>query len=96
MPIVCHNCSLFAIYSNFQTHTLILEDQNIELDQVVDLVRQKEVRAPIWPEQIRVNWEQAQQQADDDLRSIHCSRAIEHEQISAMVERLRFEPVLPR
>lgn len=83
-------------YRDFYDLTLILEDQSIEIDQLVNLVRQKEVRAPIGPEQIRANWQQAQQQADDDLRSIHCSRTIEHEQISATLERLRFEPVLPR
>lgn len=82
-------------YRDFYDLYLILEAADIELDTVVDLIRQKEVRAPIRPEQIRANWEQAQQQADDDLRSIHCSRTIEREQISVMVERLRFEPVLP-
>ena len=83
-------------YRDFYDLYLILEDTTIEVDRVVDLVRQKEVRAAIGPEQIRENWQQAQQQADDDLRSIHCSRKIEHIDVSAMVERLQFEPILPR
>jgi hypothetical protein len=82
-------------YRDFYDLYLILEDADIEVDRVVNLVRQKEVRAVIGPDQIRVNWEQAQQQADDDLRSIHCSRKIEHEQISVMVSRFQFEPILP-
>jgi predicted nucleotidyltransferase component of viral defense system len=82
-------------YRDFYDLYLILEDADIELDTIVGLVRQKEVRAPIGPEQIRVNWQQAQQQADDDLRAIHCSRTIEHEKIAAMVARLQFEPITP-
>jgi predicted nucleotidyltransferase component of viral defense system len=80
-------------YRDFYDLYLILEDANIEVDRVINLVRQKEVRATIEPNQIQVNWKQAQQQADDDLRSIHCSRNIEHEKISALVSRLQFEPI---
>jgi hypothetical protein len=43
----------------------------------VDLVSQKDVRAVFGLNQIRVDWEQAQQQADGDLRSVHCTRKIE-------------------
>jgi predicted nucleotidyltransferase component of viral defense system len=83
-------------YRDFYDLYLILEAADIEVDKVVDLVRQKEVRAAIGPEQIRANWHQAQQQANDDLRSIHCSRQIGHNDVSAMVERLQFEPILPK
>ncbi|MBW7885792.1 MAG: nucleotidyl transferase AbiEii/AbiGii toxin family protein [Caldilineaceae bacterium] len=82
-------------YRDFYDLYLILEDAGIETDGAVALARQKEVRAVIGPDQIRVNWQQAQQQADDDLRAIHCSRKIEHEKISTMVSRLQFEPILP-
>src|SRR5690606_11448455 len=82
-------------YRDFYDLFLILEAADIELDSVVDLVRQKEVRAPIGPAQIQQNWQEAQRQTDDDLRSIHCSRQIEHVDISALVSRLQFEPILP-
>ena len=82
-------------YRDFYDLYLILEDTSIEVDRVVNLVRQKEVRAPIGPQQIKANWQEAQQQAEDDLRSIHCSRKIEHDDIYAMVARLQFEPILP-
>jgi predicted nucleotidyltransferase component of viral defense system len=74
---------------------LMLENKDIEVDKVVELARQREVRGPIGPEQIRVSGEQAHQQADDDQRSIHCSRRIGHEAISAMVSQLQFEPISP-
>lgn len=82
-------------YRDFYDLYLILEDTTIEVDRVVDLVRQKEVRAAIGPEQMRVNWQQAQQQADDDLRSIHCSRTIEHDRITAMITSIQFKTILP-
>lgn len=83
-------------YRDFYDLYLILENSDIDFDSVVSLVRQKEVRATIGPEQIQQNWQEAQRQADDDLRSIHCSRQIKHEDISAMVEQLQFEAILPR
>ena len=82
-------------YRDFYDLYLILEDTTIEVDRVVDLVRKKEVRATIGPDQMRTNWQEAQRQADDDLRSIHCSRTIEHDKISALVSRLQFEPIQP-
>lgn len=83
-------------YRDFYDLYLILENSDIDVENSVSLVRQKEVRATIGPDQIQRNWQEAQSQANDDLRSIHCSRTIEHEMISAMVARLRFEPILPR
>ncbi len=82
-------------YRDFYDLYLILENSDIDVDSLVSLVRQKEIRATIGPEQIQRNWQEAQDQADDDLRSIHCSRQIEHNHISAMVARLQFEPILP-
>ncbi|RIK24918.1 MAG: hypothetical protein DCC55_40985 [Chloroflexi bacterium] len=83
-------------YRDFYDLYLILENSDIDVESLVSLVRQKEVRATIGPDQIQQNWQEAQRQADDDLRSIHCSRTIKHEEISAMVEQLQFEAILPR
>ena len=82
-------------YRDFYDLYLILENSDIDIDGLVSLVRQKEVRTTIGPEQMQRNWQEAQEQADDDLRSIHCSRQIRHDDISVMVERLQFEPILP-
>jgi hypothetical protein len=82
-------------YRDFYDLYLILENSNVEVESLVSLVRQKEVRATISPEQIQRNWQEAQRQADDDLRSIHCSRQIEHGDISALVSRFGFDAILP-
>ena len=62
----------------------------------VSLLRQKEIRASIGPSQVQVNWHQAQQEANDDLRSIYRSRVIENETIATWVSRLRFEPIVSK
>ncbi|MCC6170043.1 MAG: nucleotidyl transferase AbiEii/AbiGii toxin family protein [Caldilineaceae bacterium] len=83
-------------YRDFYDLYLILENPDIDVESLVSLVRNKEVRATIGPEQIQRNWREAQEQADDDLRSIHCSRQIRHDDIAVTMERLQFAPVLPR
>ena len=82
-------------YRDFYDLFLILEKSNTDVDGLFSLVRQKEVRTIIGPEQIKRNWQEAQGQADDDLRSIHFSRQIRHEEVSALVSCLLFEPIHP-
>jgi len=83
-------------YRDFYDLYLILESSGIEIEHAVNLLQHKEIRAPIGPSYMRANWQQAQQEADDDLRSIHCSRQIEHDAITAMLSRFQFELILPK
>lgn len=46
------------------------------------------------PGAIKVEIDRGQKEADDDLRSIHCSRSIEHNAITEMISRLKFDPIL--
>ena len=82
-----------ARYRDFYDLYLILENPEIKVAQAVHLLRQKEIRAPISPNQIQANWQQAQREANDDLRAIHCSRQIEHGALTEIVQQLKFEPI---
>jgi uncharacterized protein len=83
-------------YRDFYDLYLIFESSEIKVNDAVSLLRQKEIRAPIGPSQVQVNWHQAQQEANDDLRSIYRSRVIENEIIGTWVSHLQFEPIVSK
>lgn len=83
-------------YRDFYDLYLILERAEIDVQEAVALLRRKEIRAPVSPQHIAQNWRRAQQEADDDLRSIYCSRPVDHPAITDMVARLEFEPIQPK
>ena len=82
-----------ARYRDFYDLFLLLEQPGVDLKQAVNLLEQKEIRAPVGPQQITANWQLAQQQAGDDLRSIYCTRQVSNEEITDMIGRFRFEPI---
>lgn len=82
-------------YRDFYDLYLIFENGEIAVNDTVSLLRQKEIRAPIDPRQVQEHWQQARQEANDDLHSIHRSRVIEHETIAAWVSQLHFAPIVP-
>lgn len=82
-------------YRDFYDLYLILETAGIDVQEAVTLLRRKEIRAQVSPARIQENWQQAQREADDDLRSIYCSRPEEHAAITDMTERLHFDVIRP-
>jgi predicted nucleotidyltransferase component of viral defense system len=81
-------------YRDFYDLFLILEQLDVDVIQAVDLLKQKEIRTTVGPEQIAANWQQAQQEAADDLRSIFCTRSASVDEIGETIRKLRFEPIL--
>lgn len=84
-----------ARYRDFYDLFLILEQSDVDVTQAVDLLKQKEIRATVGLEQITANWQQAQQEASDDLRSIFCTRSVGSDEITDTIQQLRFEPITP-
>jgi predicted nucleotidyltransferase component of viral defense system len=82
-------------YRDFYDLYLILENPEVKVEDAILLLHRKEIRAPISSSQIREHWRLAQQEVNNDLRSIHRSRLIEHEAITAWLSQLQFDPILP-
>lgn len=82
-------------YRDFYDLYLILQTAGIDVQEAVALLRHKEIRAPISQAHIAQNWQQAQSEADDDLRSIYCSRPVEHRDITDLIAHLHFDPIQP-
>src|SRR6185436_220403 len=60
-----------ARYRDFYDLYLIFDAFDLDLAEIVALLRQKEIRQPVTPEGIARNWQRAQTEALNDLRSIH-------------------------
>lgn len=84
-----------ARYRDFYDLYLLQEHADVDMDRALLLLQQKEIRALVSPEEILVNWKQAQQEAGDDLRSIHTTRLIQDEDIARMLGQLQFDPIKP-
>lgn len=85
-----------ARYRDFYDLYLLQEHPDVDMARAISLLEQKEMRTRVSPEAIRANWKQAQQEASDDLRSIHTARLIRGEEIARMLGQLQFDPISER
>lgn len=85
-----------ARYRDFYDLYQLLQRPDADVAQALELLRRKEIRAAVGPAQMRANWRQAQQEANDDLRSIYCTRLVEPHAIEEMLAQLQFDPLLPQ
>jgi len=82
-------------YRDFYDFTMICRTLEINLDEVVALVRQKEVRKAISPQTILSNWELAKQDKVNELAAIYYSEELLNEEVLKRLERLSFTDILP-
>jgi predicted nucleotidyltransferase component of viral defense system len=83
-------------YRDFYDLYLLLQEESTDLERSLALVRQKEVRATIAPEEIRRNWEQASTQSDLDKRAIYRKTLVDDSAIEAMLATFTFAPITQR
>lgn len=74
---------------------LILESYALGTEELVSLLLQKEVRAPITIAGLLQNWARAQHEHADNAGQIYYARAVATADIDRMVQSLRFDPILP-
>ncbi len=85
-----------ARYRDFYDLYLLLARPDADAAQALDLLRRKEIRAVVGPAQMSATGGRAQQEANDDLRSIYCTRQVEPGAIEEMLAQLQFDPLLPQ
>jgi hypothetical protein len=73
-------------------YPLDIAEKDYYLSVAVKLINESALGAQVSPEAILVNW---QQEAGDDLRSIHTTRLVQDEGITRMLDQLQFEPNNP-
>jgi len=84
-----------ARYRDFYDMYFILKEIRPSFDEIVDLLKQKEIRRPIQKDQILANWQQAQQLKQKDIVTIYLKEQVEDPEISEMIHGLDFDPIYP-
>ncbi len=82
-----------ARYRDFYDMYLLLRDINIAIDEVVALLRQKEIRQPIRRENVLANWRVAQRFKREDMATILVKEQVGDGVISAMIAGFNFAPI---
>lgn len=82
-----------ARYRDFYDMYLLLRDINIAIDEVVALLRQKEIRQPIRRENVLANWRVAQRFKREDMATILVKEQVGDGVISAMIAGFDFAPI---
>lgn len=83
-------------YRDFYDFVMIGKKLDINLKEVVALVRQKEVRKPISPQTILSNWQLAKKDKHNELTAIHYSEELLDENVEAQLKRLPFSEISQR
>ena len=84
-----------ARYRDFYDLYLIFEAFSPDVEEIVSLMRQKEVRVPITVENLRERWPRAARELTEGKDPVQYSRAIPDDEIATLVASIEFEPLLP-
>ena len=77
-----------ARYRDFYDMYLVLDTHDIDLKEVVELVKKKEVRQPITKANIEKNWQIVLTQKESEMGQIYYSRQVEDADIEKMIHSL--------
>jgi predicted nucleotidyltransferase component of viral defense system len=82
-----------ARYRDFYDLFLLMQKYDLDLNKVVSIISQKEIRQPITKTNILQNWEIVNSLKDAELDRIYYSQAIEDNQIEKMISDLLFTQI---
>jgi hypothetical protein len=63
------------------------------LDEIIEILKQKEIRTPVIAANIIRNWLIAKEQMDSDLGSIYCSEEVANHEIEKLIQNVYFEDI---
>ena len=84
-----------ARYRDFYDLYLIFEQYGFDLQDILAVIRQKEVRKPITSEALHENWPRSVRDLQDGKDPVTYSRSIPHAHIEQFLDQLHFAPILP-
>lgn len=82
-----------ARYRDFYDLFLILEKYQLNLEEIISYIKQKEIRKPITKLNIKNNWRIVGAQKEMEMSQIYYSRKIENEAIGIMIDTLPFDEI---
>lgn len=77
-------------YRDFYDFSMIVNKLNIDLNEVISLVKQKEIREPISHDKILSNWQLAKNDKKNELQTIYYSQDLPDTQINKLLKSLDF------
>lgn len=80
-------------YRDFYDFVMIAKKLSIDLEEVISLVRKKEVRNPISRENILSNWDLAKQEKQQDITSIYYAEELDDQDIESELKKLKFDVI---
>lgn len=82
-----------ARYRDYYDFVMIIKKLKIEIEEIIELVKQKEVRKIISTNNILNNWEVAKIDKQEDLQNIYYTEEIKDEEIEEELFKLKFKPI---
>jgi predicted nucleotidyltransferase component of viral defense system len=82
-----------ARYRDFYDIYLLLEKYQLDLDEIVSYVKQKEIRRPITKASIHTNWKVIATEKEQEMGQIYYSKQVEDSQIEILIKRLPFDSI---
>lgn len=82
-----------ARYRDYYDFVMILKKFEIVINEVLDLVKQKEVRKTISTKNILNNWEIAKQDKQADLQTIYYTEELSDEEIKSELDKFSFKDI---
>lgn len=82
-----------ARYRDFYDLFQIIKNFKLDFDEIVELIKQKEVRKTISKESILANWGVAKQEKAGELQRIYYSEEVKDVEIEKMIEKLAIDKI---
>ncbi len=82
-----------ARYRDFYDIYLLLEKYQLDLDEIISYVRQKEIRRPITKASIQTNWKVIATEKEQEMGQIYYSKQVDDSQIEELIKSLPFESI---
>lgn len=77
-------------YRDFYDFSMINKKLSINLEEIIDLVKQKEIRKSISPKNIISNWQLAKSDKQNEFQSIYFSEGLDDNEIDSYLSKLNF------
>lgn len=82
-----------AKYRDFYDYMMIVKKLFIDINEVLDLVKQKEIRNAISKNKILENWNQAKQEGQEDVLSIYYKEELTDDEIEDELNKFNFNTI---
>ena len=77
-----------ARYRDFYDLVLLFDMMQFNIKEIIDLIKQKEIRKPITQESMFKNWEIAKQEREKELAGIYYAEDVNDEKVTTLIQKI--------